>query len=132
MTLQLPDLIDDALEQWKSSRGDKIGLGDISQLIDALTIVAVADMCRAMSAKGMSIDEMNDGLKAIMAVTLKQRTELLREFDGPNKLRSARSFQFGRASAPIAPHTVHTMRGPPDFSALVAAARLLVFWSRFR
>jgi hypothetical protein len=32
----------------------------------------------------------------------------------PNKLRGARSFQLGRASTPIAPHTVHTMRGPKN------------------
>jgi hypothetical protein len=30
----------------------------------------------------------------------------------PNKLGGALSFQFSLASAPIAPHAVHTMRGP--------------------
>jgi hypothetical protein len=29
----------------------------------------------------------------------------------PNNQIGARSFQFGRASAPIAPQTVHNMRG---------------------
>jgi len=33
---------------------------------------------------------------------------------GPNKLAGARSFQFGRASAPIAPQTVQTIRGQND------------------
>jgi hypothetical protein len=33
---------------------------------------------------------------------------------GPKRQAVARSFQFGRASAPIAPHTVQTMRGPKD------------------
>jgi len=33
---------------------------------------------------------------------------------GPYKLAGARSFQLGRASAPIAPHTVQTMRGQND------------------
>ena len=32
----------------------------------------------------------------------------------PNKLTVARSFKFGRASAPMAPHAVQTMRGPKD------------------
>ena len=32
----------------------------------------------------------------------------------PNKLAGARSFQLGRASAPIAPQIVETKRGPND------------------
>ena len=39
----------------------------------------------------------------------------------PNKLGGARSCQFGRASAPIAPHTVQTMRGPKAGTASPSA-----------
>jgi hypothetical protein len=44
----------------------------------------------------------------------------------PNKFAGARSFQFGLASAPIAPQTVQTMRGLKDGApvALAPAAHI--------
>jgi hypothetical protein len=42
--------------------------------------------------------------------------------DGPNKLTGALSFQFSRASAPIAPQTMHTMRGPKAGTGITALA----------
>jgi hypothetical protein len=88
MTQQLADQLDDVLECWRSSRGDRIGLADISQLIDALNMVTVVELCRTMASKNMSIDVINDELKGIMAQAVKQRAELLAQLsafiDQPN------------------------------------------------
>jgi hypothetical protein len=42
----------------------------------------------------------------------------------PNKLTGARSFQFGRTSAPIAPQAVQAMRGPKE-GTVTSPVRLL-------
>lgn len=79
MTQQLADQIDDVLQHWQTSRGDKIGLADISQLIDALNMITVVELCRTMAKKGMSIAAINNELKDVMAKAVKQRVELLAE-----------------------------------------------------
>lgn len=79
MTQQLPDQIDDVLEHWKSTRGNKIGLTDISQLIDALNMLTAWHLCQRMAAKNMTIDQMNQHLNKHMAASVKQGTELLAE-----------------------------------------------------
>ena len=79
MTRQLADQIDDVLQHWQTSRGDKIGLADISQLIDALNMITVVELCRTMAKKGTSIAAINNELKDVMAKAVKQRVELLAE-----------------------------------------------------
>lgn len=77
MTQQLADQLDDVLQHWQTSRGDKTGLADISQLIDALTMLTVAELCRMMASKNMSIDGMNVEIKDAMDKAMRLRAELL-------------------------------------------------------
>lgn len=75
--MQLSNQVDDVVERWRLSRGATVGIGDISVLIDALTMLTVTALCRLMADKGMSIDGMNVELKDAMAQAMQLRTELM-------------------------------------------------------